>query len=218
MNNLFNDYINAKTRSKLVFLIGMLSLSLVMGANAQATDHPKEGSKECQDVESKSKDIWVQGKLEGAYLLNKYLNPLEIDTEVRNGVVFLSGNVDSDIDKDLAGEIAKSIEGVKDVENKLTVRPENFKKGKKNSSKENKERAFGQKVADASTTAAVKIKLLANSNTDGSDINVDTMNNIVTLKGRVDSAQEKELAGKIAENTDDVLKVVNQLKVGKSKS
>ena len=74
-----------------------------------------------------------------------------------------------------------------------------------------------QKVKDASITAAVKVKLLANSNTDGSDINVDTSWQSVVLKGHVKSSGEKDLAEKIASNTEDVLKVTNQLKVDKSK-
>ncbi len=224
-------HVNKKTAGnpfKLVIALATFTAMIVVSSGAQAmndskTKSTKAKSEECMDKESKGQDTWIQGKLEGAYLLNRHLNPVEIDTEVKSGTVFLSGNVDSDIEKDLAGEIAKSIEGVKSVENKLTVRPENFKKNSEKSAKkesdsdDHKDRTFVQKIKDASITAAVKVKLLANSNTDGSDINVDTMRQAVTLNGKVDSDQERELAEKIASNTEDVVKVINKLKVEKSK-
>ena len=210
---------------RIKYLAGMafLTASLLLGSSAQAMNESKmkHSEAECKTMEPKEHDSWIQGKLEGAYFLNKHLNPMEIKTKVNNNIVFLSGNVDSDIEKDLAGEIAKSIEGVEDVKNGLTVRPENFKKGDRKSTKDqtnkNGERGFVQQVEDASTTASVKVQLLANSNTDGTDINVDTMNNIVTLKGHVNSPEEKDLAEKIALNTDDVLNVVNKIKVNSSK-
>ncbi len=203
---------------KLLSCLTVLAFLILTGSGVQAEDqHSRAEAKDCHDTGSQGQDIWIQGKLEGAYLFNKHLNPIEIDTEVKNGTVFLSGNVDSDIEKDLAGEIAKSVEGVKDVENKLVVRPENFKKNKEKSASKISERGFAQKVKDASITAAVKVKLLANSNTDGSDINVDTSWQSVVLKGHVKSSEEKDLAEKIASNTEDVLKVTNKLKVDKSK-
>jgi osmotically-inducible protein OsmY len=44
-------------------------------------------------------------------------------------------------------------------------------------------------------------------------IDVDTRGDVVTLSGRVASAQEKELAGEIARSTGDVADVHNQLVV-----
>ena len=63
------------------------------------------------------------------------------------------------------------------------------------------------------TTAMVKSKLLANQSTHGLAINVDTINSTVSLRGDVTTAEEKQLAEKIAENTDDVREVDNLLKV-----
>jgi osmotically-inducible protein OsmY len=59
----------------------------------------------------------------------------------------------------------------------------------------------------------VKSKLLWNGSTSGLEIDVDTHNDVVTLSGDVDSAQEKALAGQVAETTEDVRSVENQLSV-----
>jgi osmotically-inducible protein OsmY len=59
----------------------------------------------------------------------------------------------------------------------------------------------------------VKLALLANQSTEGLKINVDTLNGTVSLQGAVGSAQEKELAERIAKNTEGVSRVENHLKV-----
>ena len=219
----FNNHQRKETTrfSKFPMLALFIALTLVATGAQAMDDSKKKGSKkDCQNMGAKGDDTWIQGKLEGAILLNKHLNPAEIKTEVKNQTVLLTGNVDTEIEKDLAEEIAKSIEGVKEVENKLTIRPDEFKKDKektaKDTSSENQEREFTQKIKDASITASVKLKLLANSNTDGSDINVNTRRQVVTLKGNVESTKEKDLAEKIAMNTEDVLKVTNELEVNTS--
>ncbi len=75
------------------------------------------------------------------------------------------------------------------------------------------ERTFGQTAEDATITATVKSKLLWSEHTDGLDINVDTMSGVVTLRGKVPSAEGKDLAGRYAANTSGVRKVNNDLSV-----
>jgi osmotically-inducible protein OsmY len=57
----------------------------------------------------------------------------------------------------------------------------------------------------------VKSRLLANPNTDGLQIDVDTRGDVVTLTGEVGSAEEKALAEELVRNTGDVQDVRNQL-------
>lgn len=154
-------------------------------------------------------DAWLDGKVETAFALNRHLNPFRIDTEVENGTVYLDGTVESDIDRDLAGEIAKSVGGVVKVENRLQV--EAMDEG----SMDQASNDLLQTVNDATTTAVVKTKLLANANTKGLKINVDTENDVVTLSGIVESDEERDLAVKLAQNTDSVESVENRLEVMK---
>src|SRR5262245_30708125 len=74
-----------------------------------------------RDLKGEAKDAWILGKIETVYLLNPHLDGFAIDTDVKNGVVHLTGKVESSIDHDLAGELAKGIDGVVSVDNDLAV-------------------------------------------------------------------------------------------------
>ena len=78
--------------------------------------------------------------------------------------------------------------------------------------KANKE-TIGDTLDDAWIHTKIVAKLIANSTTPERKINVDVVKNVVTLRGTVDSAEEKAAAEKTAKDTDGVKSVVNQLKV-----
>lgn len=149
-------------------------------------------------------DVWLDSKITTTYTLNEHLNPFDISVDVKNGVVFLSGEVDSSIEKALAVEIARGIEGVKEVKDNIEINP---------SSETHNSSGFMETMTDASLVAKVKSNLLWNKETSGMDINVDAKDRIVTLKGDVSSAAERELAVRIAENTSGVRRVKDKLSV-----
>jgi osmotically-inducible protein OsmY len=155
-------------------------------------------------------DAWIQGRLESAYIFNQHLNPFTIDVDVDNGIVALTGTVESDIDKDLAGEIAKGIDKVEKVNNYLEVVPGTRSKMINSSPDESD---FKQFVIDASITATVLTKLIANNNTSVMELRVNTESGVVNLKGKVDSEQEKQLVEQIAKNSPNVRDVNNELTV-----
>jgi hyperosmotically inducible protein len=167
------------------------------------------------DFEGDARDAWITGKVETVLLLNTHLNNFSIDTDTENGVVTLSGSVESDIDRELAVSLAEGVDGVDDVRDQLTIDAEGARVARDDSDSEAERegRTFGTWVDDATTTAAVKSKLVANSETEGFEIDVDTHEDVVTLSGRVQSEQVKELAASIAMNTGDVRDVHNNLVV-----
>lgn len=73
------------------------------------------------------------------------------------------------------------------------------------------DRTAGQTVDDATVTAKVKAALLAESDVDGTKINVDTTNGTVTLKGEVPSKNMIDKAVQIARGVDGVKDVDNKL-------
>jgi osmotically-inducible protein OsmY len=81
---------------------------------------------------------------------------------------------------------------------------------------DNSRRNFPTWFDDATTTAAVKSKLVRNSSTTGLEIDVDTREDVVTLSGSVKSDEEKQLAEQLARNTGDVKDVRNLLVVDDS--
>jgi osmotically-inducible protein OsmY len=162
------------------------------------------------------RDAWLDGKLEATLLFNEHLNSFDIDTEVTNSVAWLHGTVESDIERDLAGEIAKSIEGVTDVENHLEV-DQAKARNRMDSPAAVERQTFRQTVMNATLTARIKSRLLLNDNISGMAINVDSEDGVVTLSGEVTSDQERELAVRIAGNAEGARSVVDKLVVDESK-
>lgn len=68
-------------------------------------------------------------------------------------------------------------------------------------------------VTDGWITTKLKAKFADESVLKGSDINVDTTDHVVTLKGTVLSGPAKTRAGEIAKGTQGVTRVVNEIVV-----
>ncbi len=159
------------------------------------------------DWKDATKDAWIDGKAETTLLLNGNLNSFTIDTDVKNGVVTLTGEVESDVDKALAAELIEGLDGVSSVENQLIV---------KNDGKRNTDPKAISALKDVKIATVVKTSLLFEPETSGTRIDVDVSNSVVTLSGTVDSDAEKDLAVAKAKNTKDVTKVIDKLTVSKS--
>jgi hyperosmotically inducible periplasmic protein len=71
----------------------------------------------------------------------------------------------------------------------------------------------GEVINDAWITTKIKTDFVGEDLLKGSDINVDTANHVVTLKGTVKTAAGRERAVAIAKRTDGVNKVVDQLTI-----
>jgi hyperosmotically inducible protein len=68
-------------------------------------------------------------------------------------------------------------------------------------------------VSDSWLTAKTKIALFADNRVSGTQVNVETKNGVVSLRGTVDSAAAKAAAGEIAQGIDGVKSVQNNLQV-----
>ena len=77
--------------------------------------------------------------------------------------------------------------------------------------------ATGEVITDAWITTKVKAKLVDETLLKGSDINVDTNNHVVTLKGTVTSAAGRARAVAIAKTTKGVSRVVDELTISPKK-
>jgi osmotically-inducible protein OsmY len=203
---------NRKRSIPLVIAASIVSASAAIPTAFAADPDETSVEQRAEQGQSAVKDAWLHGKLESALLFNEYLNSFNIDTDVKNGTAYLRGAVESDIDRDLAGEIAESIDGITSVENELMV--DKAKAQMTADDEESKEReGFKQSVLNATLTARVKSQLLINTNTTGTAINVDSDEGVVTLSGEVESGEEKDLAIRIASNTEGAKSVTDQLMV-----
>jgi hyperosmotically inducible protein len=73
----------------------------------------------------------------------------------------------------------------------------------------------GQYVDDSTITASVKAKLIADKTANLTRIDVDTTNQVVTLNGIVESADQKAIAEQLARQVSGVKSVKNNLQVQK---
>ena len=81
---------------------------------------------------------------------NTHLNGFTIDTHVKDGAVHLTGRVESAIDRDLAGELAKRVDEVNSVDNDQVVGSGAAVTGQATGG------SFARWVDDATTTAEEK--------------------------------------------------------------
>jgi len=182
-------------------MAGLICFSILTATPPVLAADPPATEKKGNGVD----DGWIQSKLVTAYSLNEHLSPYDLDVKVDHGKVVLAGQVENGIERDLAEEIARGVDGVAGVDNQIRIEGEKAARTEPS--------PFYRSVQDATLTARVKSNLLWNQYTDGTDIDVDTDNGIVTLKGVVASEMEKKLAVQIAENTRGVRKVQEALRV-----
>src|SRR5262245_11851517 len=74
----------------------------------------------------------------------------------------------------------------------------------------------GQYIDDTTITTSVKAKLTAEKAANFTRINVDTNNQVVTLNGIVESADQKAKAEQLAREVGGVKSVKNNLQIQKS--
>lgn len=182
----------------------------IAGDNANKA-HSKHSESMVEKWQGEAYQGWLDGKVETALLLNTNLNSFKINTKTENNVVTLFGEVNTEVQAELAEQIAKGVKGVEGVNNKLEVSAEAEQRADGDEGK-----SFSQHWNDATTTATVKSKLLLEDTIKGLDINVDTNYSVVSLKGTVRNDTERDLVEQIAENTASVKSVENQLKIDNS--
>ncbi len=161
--------------------------------------------------EEGAKDAWIDGKAEATLLFNGNLNSFDINTDVQNGKVVLTGKVENSVDKKLAEELVANIDGVTDVDNQLTILADHDDADVDNDDMDGE--AAMDKLTDAKIATVIKTRLLMDTDISGFDIDVDVKAGNVTLTGTVDSDAERDLAVEIAKNASDVTDVEDNLKV-----
>jgi osmotically-inducible protein OsmY len=117
---------------------------------------------------------------------------LLIDVVTTDGIVTLSGSVDNILAKERAERIAKTVKGVRAVVNEIHVNPP-------------------MQRTDRQIREDVEQALLVDPATDSYEVNVQVNENVVTLSGKVESWQEKDLCEIVAKGVKGVEGVDNKL-------
>jgi hyperosmotically inducible protein len=146
-------------------------------------------------------DSVVTTKVKTALYNDPDIKSFDLKVETRKGAVQLSGFVVNQSQIDRAIATARSVEGVKSVDNSMSI-----KVGTESA---------GNALDDGIITAKVKSALLADPKVNGFDIAVKTRKGEAQLSGFVDSQAQIDGAVAIVGKVEGVTKIDNQLSIKK---
>ena len=143
----------------------------------------------------------VTTKVKSALLADPDVKSFDLKVETRNGEVMLSGFVGNQAQVDRAILVAREVQGVKAVTNKMDLKEE--------------APTVGNTVDDGIITAKIKSALLADPNIKSFDIAVVTRKGEAQLSGFVDNQAQIDHATELARAVDNVKSVANEMSVKK---
>jgi osmotically-inducible protein OsmY len=158
-------------------------------------------------------DAWLTAKIQSKYFIDTDVKGRRIDVDTQNGVVTLTGSVGSEAERRQAVALARNTDGVREVKDQLRL-DASVRERETGARTEGQPRATGIERPDAWVTTKIQAQYFLDDEVKGHQINVDTSNGVVTLKGFVATAQQKQEAEQIARETEGVRRVVNELTVG----
>ena len=144
-------------------------------------------------------DSTLTAKVKAALVDHESIKSTDISVKTDQKVVTLSGFVESQAQAEEAVKVAKGVEGVTSVRDKLHVR-------------DSKNTSVKGYAGDTAITSEVKAKLLADDIVPSRKVKVETTDGVVQLSGTVDSQAQSERAESIAKAIDGVKSVKNDLK------
>lgn len=180
-------------------------LVLALGSVLLATQ-PLVGQAEESSLTEQLAEARQEGSIWTAINLNRDLKPFKLSVDVEKGRAVLGGKVASEEQRELAAQVAMSIEGITAVDNQITVDPAL-------ASGEAPRNDAVQRWDDAALAARVKAKLLLDKPAEGLDIKVSSKGDAVTLEGTAPSEEASQRASHLAAQTEGVASVDNRLKV-----
>jgi len=166
-------------------------------SDSAAADAPKQSA----TLTAALDDTTITAKVKTRLASDARTENAEIKVETNNGVVTLSGSAPSGDAKSAAEELARNVETVRGVDNKIDA-PTAM------STVESKVEAAadtaGEAVSDTVITTKVKAAFADSTTVSASDIRVETEGGYVTLEGKVSSMDARSEAVKLASNVDGV--------------
>ena len=166
-------------------------------SDADAADAPKQS----ENLAAALDDTGITTQVKGRLASDARTQPADISVETNNGVVTLSGSAPSAAAKSAAEELARMVPEVKGVDNRINApHPvDDMATGAQAAAAQ-----AGASVDDAWITTKVKSALLADPQTQGLKIDVDTEQGVVSLSGEIESAAEQKHAVEVAGGIDGV--------------
>ena len=167
-----------------VLLAAVLSLGALVGCSSQRANTPP------------AKDNVVNA------LKDKGMDNINVDENRDKGVITLKGDVQSDEQRQRAGEIAQAAAPGRVIANELAVRPEGNE-------------GAARKVEgnmDDSIESTMKAQIAAH-HWENQHVSFNAKNGVLTLTGDVDTPAQRTQMQEVAAKIDGVRQVVNELEI-----
>ncbi len=204
-------------------LIRLTTAALVLGICAAVLSAQSKA-----DAKIAISDSWITTQVYAKFFADRAVKGRNLTVHTDKGVVTLSGAVESATEHDHAIAAAKSVDGVKQVVDKLSLVPAGKANGRTGPSgtasreadsiKQHAKTAadrVGKEISDTLVTTKVQAMFYLDREVKAMDIDVTTHGGIVTLTGTVDNEAVRKKAVADARSTDGVKQVVDKLTVKK---
>lgn len=174
------------TRLLTVILAFTIVIPVILSAQDRAT------------AETRASDAVLTARVKAALVDDEATKARQIQVETSNGVVQLSGFVDSEMDLEAALKVARSVPGVREVNNGLDLRAT--------------DRTASQVSRDGVIAAKVKAEIARDDGLAAArDVNVDVDGGIVQLSGFLPSLEQKNRARDAATRVSGVRDIRNNI-------
>ena len=177
------------------WIVFALALALVAAPAAQAQAHKSE-----QDA-TYAKELEIRDLM----LEKGGQSALGIKVRVDRTTAILTGEVPTRAAQELAEEVAKSVDGIEKVDNRLQIKPP--------SGGPPPTHTVEQEMADAKLEMRVKKQLNGEIGKYAKQIEVEATDGVVSLRGTAPDANRKHLALDTAGKTEGVKRVIDLIKV-----
>lgn len=189
------------SQSVLAVMLGsVLASGSALAANTTTESAGQKVDSSMNKVGNFMDDSTITAKVKAALVDHESIKSTDISVKTEQKVVTLSGFVESQAQAEEAVKVAKEVEGVTSVSDKLHVR-------------DGKEQSVKGYAGDTVTTSEIKAKLLADDIVPSRNVKVETTDGLVQLSGTVKNQAQSDRAESIAKAIDGVKSVKNDLKV-----
>jgi hyperosmotically inducible protein len=176
---------NASRTTWPIALVGFAIVSSLVGCNSTQT------------VGEQLDDTRISTAVTAKLAADPEVNPFEIDVDTQDGVVRLSGMVETNTQRSEAEKLARNTDGVTRVINDIKLG----------------DPTLAENIDDAWISTKIKAKIAADPDVNAFNIDVDVLQGVVTLSGEVKTAYAQRRAEEIASRTEGVRDVKNLIKV-----
>lgn len=188
--------------SALISASALAEDSMLNSAKSAADSAGQHFDKSVDHVGNFMDDSTITARVKAALVDDSVIKSGDISVKTEKKVVTLSGFVPSQDQAEKAVNLAKGVEGVASVSDKLHV---------KDSS--GKDQTLSGYAGGTATTSEIKARFLADGEIPSRNLKVTTSNGVVQLSGSVENQAQSTRAEEIAKAVDGVKSVKNDIKL-----